>query len=403
MTKQARGFRLGLAMLRDHDLIYFSCIEWDWIRQRPQQITTQFARWHRVLYVEPMLSIATRAIRGFESPFPRLRRVAERLFVYRPPSFLPFGLRHNLVNRINEALLCSSVQRVATEMGFLRPIVGVSHPQHHELIGRCGEVVSFYDCMDQYNALPNPRANLQLLADMERQLVEKVDLVFLSSPGLLEGKASYQDKCHVIRNGVDFSHFNDGALQQHRAPTELTRLSPPILGYIGTIGQWIDEQALGFLAGARPDWSLVLVGPVLDRALVKRLSANRNIHFLGVKPYEDLPKLLQAFDVALIPFKVNKLTASIDPVKLYEYFAAGRPVVASDLPDIRRFGDLVSIYSTPAELVEVVESNLKESGGHAVRRRKHVAMENIWEQRAVEMASAVLTRLETNAELLNSA
>lgn len=403
MTMRVHGLEPGSAVLRDRDIIYFSCVEWDWIRQRPQQITIQLARSNRVLYVEPMLSLATRARRGFENPLPGMRWMAERLLVYRPPSFLPFSLRNDLANRINKVLLRSSVQRVAKAVGFSRPIVGVSHPQHHELIGHFGEVVSFYDCMDQYGALPDPRANLQLLAAMERRLIEKVDLVFVSSLALLEEKGRHLEACILVRNGVEFAHFSDGVPNDGSVPPELKRIPPPILGYIGALGEWIDGEALSLLAESRPDWSLVMVGPVLDRAVAKRLSGYRNVHLLGVKPYEDLPRMLDAFAVALIPFKVNRVTCSIDPVKLYEYLAAGRPVVASNLPEVRRFGDLVSIYTAPSELVGLVEANLKELGEDAVLRRRRVAMENTWEQRTADMASAILKRLETSSELLTSA
>ncbi len=374
--------------LRDRDIIYFSCVEWGWIRARPQQLAIQLARDNRVLYVEPMLSLATRAVRGFQSPLPRLDRIGDRLFVYRPPSFLPFSLRSDLTNRINKRLLRWSVGHVAKRLAFNRPILGVSHPQHHELLGCFEEVVSFYDCMDNYEALPDPRANRLLLTDMQRRLLDKADHVFISSQALLEEMDGHREKCTLLRNGVVFAHFEGRTGQEDAPPPELRAIPQPIIGYIGTLGGWVDGEALRVLATSRPDWSIVLIGPLVDGRLGRRLGGIRNLHLLGVKRYEDLPRFVHRFSVALIPFKVNMLTRSIDPIKLYEYLAAGKPVVASDIPEVRRFDNLISVYHSHEELVGLVQYNLTEAGQAAAMRRRLVAMENTWEQRVARMASA---------------
>lgn len=395
---QSRGVQPESIAMRDRDIIYFSCVEWGPIKARPQQIAIQLARDNRVLYVEPMLSVATRAARGFESPFPRLDQVGDRLFVYRPLSFLPFSLRSPLTNRINKQLLRKFVQSVARGLGFSRPILGVSHPQHEVLIGRFGEIFSFYDCHDNYGALPDPKANPRVLARMEQRLLVKADHIFISSQALLEQMDGYREKCTLVRNGVIFSHFGNGADHEGELPAELRIIPPPIIGYVGTLGGWVDGEALRFLARSKPDWSIVLIGPVLDRGLSRTLSASRNIHLIGTRRYEDLPRFVHRFAVGLIPFTLNRLTRSIDPIKMYEYLAAGKPVVASDLPEVRRFGDLISIYRSQEELVDLVETSLRESGEGAAVRRRLAAMENTWELRAAGMASALSRQFKKISE-----
>jgi glycosyltransferase involved in cell wall biosynthesis len=385
----SRGTQPDPAALRDRNIIYFSCVAWAPIKARPQQIAIQLARENRLLYVEPMLSVVSRAARGLESPFPHIHRVGDRLFVYRPPSFLPFSLRSDLVNRINKQFLGRFVQGVARRLDFIRPILGVSHPQHEALIGRFGESFSFYDCHDNYGALPDPRANPDVISGMERRLLGKADHIFISSQALLDAMDGYRGKCTLVRNGVICSHFENGADWDGELPAELRRIPHPIIGYVGTLGGWVDGDALGFLARSRPDWSIVLIGPVHDRTLARKLEGNPNIHLLGTKHYEELPRFVHRFAVGLIPFKLNTLTRSIDPIKLYEYLAAGKPVVASDLPEVRRFGDLVSIYHSHGELLELVGNTLKEAGEAGATRRRLAAMENTWEQRAAGIASAL--------------
>ncbi len=379
------------------DIIYFSCVAWDPIKQRPHQITLQMARTNRVLYVEPMLSIATRAFQGFESPLPRLRRVSSGLFVYTPPSFLPFSLKSSLANRINKRLLRESVKRVVKRLGFSRPILGVSHPQDEALLGHFRECVSFYDCMDDYSALPDPRANPELVARMERQLLHKADQIFVSSRPLFESLNGFQEKCALVRNGVVASQFGDQ--ESGSFPSALNGIPEPLIGYIGVLGAWMDGEALAFLARSRPDWSLVLIGPILDRALAKRLRSFRNVYLLGTKCHEDLPALVRRFAVALIPFALTRLTRAVDPIKLYEYLAAGKPVVTSDLPEVRRFGDLVSIYYSREQLVRLVEAHLQETGTVEQMRRRRAAMDNTWEDRVACMARALSQRFrEANAQ-----
>lgn len=393
MTRMSEGQR-DLPLLRDQDIIYFSCIPWGPIKARPQQIAIQLARENRVLYVEPMLSVVTRVLQGLESPFPRLYRIKDRLFVYRPPSLLPFSLRSDRANRINKWLLRASLRRVAKALGLARPILGTSHPQHEALIGHFQEIFSFYDCMDNYGALPDPRANSSLLTRMERRLLVKVDHIFTSSQALLDEMNGFSEKCTLIRNGVTVSHYSDAVDSDARPPAELRVIPQPIIGFIGSLGEWVDGEALVFLARARPDWSLVLIGPILDRVLAKRLQSVRNIYLLGTKNHDDLPALVRWFAVALIPFELTRLTRAVDPVKLYEYLAAGRPIVTSDLPEVRRFGDLVSIYYSREQLVRLIETHLQETGTMEQMRRRRAAMDNTWENRAACMAGVLSQRFQ---------
>ncbi|MEG3072228.1 MAG: glycosyltransferase [Candidatus Syntrophopropionicum ammoniitolerans] len=121
----------------------------------------------------------------------------------------------------------------------------------------------------------------------------------------------------------------------YRSPPELQTLQGPVVGYVGAISAWFDQEMLAAAAHAHPEWSFVLVGPVdTDVSLLDSLP---NVRLTGHKPYSVLPAYLKGFDVTVIPFKINALTTGVNPVKLYEYLAAGRPIVSSDLPEVRAF------------------------------------------------------------------
>jgi len=328
---------------------------------------------------------------------PGVRRIDRALFIYTPPSFLPFSLRSERLNSINKAVLVRSIRKTMEGLGFRRPIVAVSHPSHHEVIGRLDEEVSFYDCMDLYPFLPDKRADPLVLAAMEQKLLEKVNLVFVTSERLQKGMEDAQRKWAVVRNGADLAHFNGRGSRLGQPDEELARLPRPIIGYIGCIDSWFDSESIAFLAASRPNLSLVLVGPVQDRAIARRLKFFRNIYLLGPKPYLDLPCYLDAFAVCLIPFRINELTRAVNPVKLYEYLAAGKPVVAADLDEIRQYQNLVSIYGTREELVEQVDRALGAQDPEIIRLRVQVAEENTWGRRVEELGTALASYLALEA------
>jgi glycosyltransferase involved in cell wall biosynthesis len=259
------------------------------------------------------------------------------------------------------------------------------------------EDFSFYDCMDHFTLLPDKRANPLVLAAMERKLVKKADLIFVTSKALQDRKETNRGEWVLVRNGVDLNHFDPHVSRFVEPDGELAGITKPIIGYIGCIDSWFDGDAIAFLAASRPDLSLVLVGPVQDRATARKLRGYRNVHLLGPKPYRDLPRYLDAFAVCLIPFQVNELTRAVNPVKLYEYLAAGKPVVAAPLDEIRRYRDLVSIYATKEELVEEVDRALREQDPEIARLRVQVAGENTWGRRVEEMGRALASYLAPEA------
>jgi glycosyltransferase involved in cell wall biosynthesis len=181
-------------------------------------------------------------------------------------------------------------------------------------------------------------------------------------------------KSVVVRNAVNPADF-PLAEQKESSGT-------PIIGYVGSLNSWFDIQMLEFAASARPDWQFVLVGPSspgFPRDAVSRL---KNVRFTGEVPYSTLPDWLHTFDVALIPFHVRPLTLATNPVKLYEYFAHGMPVVSTRLPEVERYADLVYLASSPEEFVTRIECAIGERDPSLRTRRRQVADRETWDERS---------------------
>ncbi|HWX23917.1 MAG TPA: glycosyltransferase, partial [Vicinamibacteria bacterium] len=205
----------------------------------------------------------------------------------------------------------------------------------------------------------------------------EADVVFATSTDLYARMAALNEATELVPNAADFAHFKDAS--RAPAPEDVRSLPRPILGYLGEIAPWFDLEAVHALAQARPSWSLVLVGPLTTRR-AGPLLALPNVHYLGRKAYGELPGYLGQFDVCLLPFALTPLTAAVSPVKVYEYLAAGRPVVSSSLKEVLALGPLVTIAG-PEGFAPAVEAALGTRGEAAVAQRQEFAQGNTWDHR----------------------
>jgi UDP-galactopyranose mutase len=224
-----------------------------------------------------------------------------------------------------------------------------------------GGVCTVYDCMDE---LANFRFAPPQLLELERELIEMSDVVFTGGYSLYEAKKDRHPNVHPFPSSVDRAHFAQ-ARAMDAAPDDQASLPRPRFGFYGVIDERMDLELVAALADAHPEWSIVMVGPIvkIDPA---DLPHRPNIHYLGGKKYEELPVYLGGWDVALMPFAINESTRFISPTKTPEYLAGGRPVVSTPVKDvIRHYGDLEAVYiaGEPQQFVKACEDALALTRG----------------------------------------
>jgi glycosyltransferase involved in cell wall biosynthesis len=389
-------------VLYDQDIICISSIDWDFIWQGHQQVMLMLAgQGNRILFIEntgvrsPRLGDLGRlrhriyrrwtSARGF-------RQEAPNLHVF-TPLVLPWPYSW-IAQSINRIVLVRAVRRWKRVMNFERPIVWtfLPTPLARTLLRALEPGVSVYYCVDD---LGSSSVQARKIQGIEEKVFAEVDLVFVTSEKLRARAAHFSSRVHLFPFGVDYPPFEAARTDGLSVPADIAGLTRPVVGYVGGIHQWIDQSVLAATAQRLQDVTFVLIGPL--QTDVGRLAGCPNIRFLGVRSHADVPRYLKAFDVALIPYRLAEYTTSVYPTKLNEYLAMGLPVVATDLPEIRRFneehGNIVTVARTLDEFIAGVRDALKTPHPGEVARRIEVARRNSWEARVARMSRLVEARL----------
>jgi UDP-galactopyranose mutase len=239
-------------------------------------------------------------------------------------------------------------------------------------------LATVYDCMDELSAFKGaPRA----LKEYEAELFARADLVYTGGQSLYEAKRDQHKNVYAFPSSIDAAHFAQARCVTEE-PSDQAGIPHPRLGFFGVIDERMDIELLDKIAAERPDWHLVMVGPVvkIDPADLPRRD---NIHYLGGKSYQELPKYLAGWDVALLPFALNESTRFISPTKTPEYLTAGCPVVSTSIRDVvRPYGEqgLVHIADTPTEFIAGIEAAMKEDASARMREVDSFLAQTSWDQ-----------------------
>lgn len=353
-----------------YDVVCFSIIDWHFRFQRPQQLMTQAARaGHRVFYVTLQSSPSPGGNEALTSRF-----IADNILDIRLPVSRAWNIYASLLDP-DDATLMAALDELRASYHIETAICCVQIPSWTAVALRARQVWGWrvvYDCMDEWQGFP---LISRAVTDAERALVQDADVVVVTSERLRQKWANGRTPV-LARNGVDFDVYTAACRPNHL----LEQVPHPIIGYFGAIAKWVDVGLIEYAARQRPDWHFVLLGGIFD-VDVSGLRARRNVRLLGQQPYEHMPAYLYHFDACIIPFVVNEITAAVDPVKLYEYLSAGKPVVATKLPELEAWSDIVSVARDPEEFVAYLEQALQEHDAARVRRRVDVARQNTWAER----------------------
>lgn len=278
-----------------------------------------------------------------------------------------------MIDSLNSKILGRQINRAIASEYVQDPIVWATLPTAVVLLDAINTRKLVYYCGDDYSALPG--VNPEVIRKLETQLVDRADLIFVSSEVLAERFP--KDRTIFLPHGVDVDLFGKPCQRAQDLPTN--RL---IAGYYGSIAEWLDLEMIRSAATRMPNWDFVLIGPVTTD--ISSISSLSNVKLLGSRPHRELASYSQHWTVSLLPFKQNAWTTSFNPLKLREYLAAGTPVASTSFPALQSYKDLISVAADPTDFEAAIRRAAEDRDRNALRR--HRVQKESWSARASEVS-----------------
>ncbi|MFH1755668.1 MAG: glycosyltransferase [Candidatus Latescibacterota bacterium] len=388
-------------MLKNQEIIYIGN---DWFadnKTSSHQIAGVLSKYNTLLYVEAAGQRAPRASRrDIHKIFKKLwsawnapAKVQDNLYRY-SPLILPFH-KYGFVRKLNKFLLARFIKRACKKVGFSDPLLWIILPHYASLLDsiECKGIV--YYVVDEYSALPD--VDVAMIRTMEEHVLQKANVVFVVSEELLERKSKLNKNTYLSPHGVDTAHFNKALNNDTIIPGDIAGIGKPVIGFVGLIEKWVDLNLIEYLARKRPALSFVLIGRVVQN--ITRFRTLDNVHFLGQREYAAVPSYIKYFDACLIPFELNDVIISSNPLKLKEYLAAGKPVVSVAIREVEKYGDVAYISNNYDEFLRCIDRALSEdSPEKRTARVKAMEMES-WTAKVERICEYVHQHIEGSKDV----
>jgi UDP-galactopyranose mutase len=379
-VNRTSAFESWMASLPDApDMVCLSHLRWDFVYQRPQHLFSRCAKERRVFFIEEPI---------FDDG-PIRMDVSQRedgLHVVVP------HLTHETPDVARDAVLQGLIDRLFKDYRIREHILWYYTPMAMSFTRHLEPVAVVYDCMDELSAFKGAPPALRF---HEAELFNRADLVFTGGQSLYEVKRKQHRNVHAFPSSIDVKHFAQ-ARKITEDPVDQKDIPHPRMGFFGVIDERLDIDLIKGLAEARPDWHLVIIGPVV-KINEADLPRRENIHYLGGKSYKELPAYLAGWDVALLTFARNESTRFISPTKTPEYLAAGKPVVSTSIRDVIRPYEqleLVRIADSVEDFVSAVESAMKDDMKIHTQRVDAFLAQTSWNRTWEEMRELIEEAVE---------
>lgn len=326
------------------DIVCFSHLRWDFVYQRPQHLLSRFAKNRRVFFIEePIWDVAAQETVS-------VKEVDENIFVV-----VPYLLSHKSEDEILN-FQKEMVNRLIEDMNITNYIFWYYSPMTLPFSEHANPHLIVYDCMDELSCFKNAPLALK---ENEAKLMKKADVVFTGGNSLYSAKKHLHHNVFAFPSSIDKEHFFKARAKSSKEEIH-QNIPRPRFGFYGVIDERFNMDLFGELATKKPEWSFVLVGPVV-KISEDSIPSLPNVYHLGGKSYKELPNYLSEWDVAIMPFALNEATRFISPTKTPEFLAAGKPVISTSITDVvEPYGNkgLVSIADTADEFIEAGETIL---------------------------------------------
>lgn len=366
------------------DLVCFSHLRWNFVYQRPQHLLTRFSKHYRIFYIEEPI------LEQRNSDFLQVNNPENNIWIVTP--HLPEGVYNEEEIQNRQKLLLKSF---FNDLNIQKYIFWYYTPMALGIGSAFKPELVVYDCMDE---LSNFKFAPPVLKTREKELFEQADIVFTGGHNLYKAKKNQHHNIHPFPSSIDKAHFEQARTHEND-PEDQKSIPHPRFGFYGVIDERMNIDLLKEVAEKRPNWHLVIIGPVvkIDPATLPRYN---NIHYLGGKNYNELPLYLSGWDIATIPFVLNESTEFISPTKTPEYLSGGKPVISTSIIDVvTPYGEnkTVHIADTADEFISAAEKELakKDKSEWLEKVDSFLASnswDNTWEQMMEHIQQSLLKK-----------
>lgn len=359
------------------DIVCFSHLRWDFVYQRPQHILSRFAQYNQLFFIEePVYDAVGQEVLQVNSK-------GDNIWIIVP--HLLKGLNEEEISRSQKLLL----DKFFFEYKLEEYIFWYYTPMALPFSEHFNPLLVIYDCMDELSAFKFAPPDFE---EFENKLFEESDIVFTGGHSLYEAKKDKHTNIYAFPSSIDKNHFSH-ARNILEEPEDQKSIPHPRLGFFGVIDERFDIGLINKIAKERPEWHLVMIGPIIKIG-EESLHGQDNIHFLGNKSYNELPRYLAGWDIALIPFLMNESTKFISPTKTPEYLAAGKPVISTPINDIvKSYGKngLVHIAETAEDFIKAAEMELSQMKDKELWLSSvdDFLLDNSWDNTWTQMSSLI--------------
>lgn len=372
------------------------CFAKDWNEDPTSNhhVMTEMARTHRVLWLN---SVATRTpnlrsgrdlrkiVTKLGAFFRGPEKIHDNLWVY-TPIVLPFP--HSAAARaVNRRILRATLRALRLALGMRRFQLWTFLPNVADYVGTLDESLVVYYVVDEWSLFSYIEKDKMVAA--ERLLLSRADVVFCVCHALVENKRRLNPETHLSTHGVDQALFARALDPATEVPADLAALPGPVIGFYGTLQDWVDLDLIEFLAERHPEWSIVLIGHAhVDTSRVARFP---NVHLLGRRPHADLPRYCKGFDVGIIPYVISERMKYVNPIKLREYLSAGLPVVSTAVPEVTHYQEHCAVAEDHEGFEQGVIAALASDSPERQRARSEAMKAETWSAK-VDAVRATVAR-----------
>jgi len=383
------------------DFVILSNQQFDFpLKTNKWQVATRLAKLnHRVIFVDPPIRLR-KALKSVVLRKQKLRdlligckKVSENLYVFIPVTLTPTE-KPNIFS-----FNFSRLTKLIKKLNFQNFVLWVYHQVMTDYVSSLKYKTLVYDCVDEYSKFPNfvERGLSEYVSNAEEFVARKSNIVFATTENLVKKMKKFNNNVCFTPNVGDYERFKDVGTGRFKVPAELKKLKRPIIGFSGAIDAYkLNLNLVLRCAKTYPMYSFVLVGPKgvsesKTPAVLKELKSFENVHFLGERPYAEMPLYFEGFDEYIIPYNLNEYTVwGCFPVKFHDALSAGLPTVVTALPSYKPFKDVCYIAENEEDFVRLIEKVLKEDSDDKTSQRKKVARKNSWDEKVLRMLNLIV-------------